>query len=85
MKVHHFVFFSSFLRNMAMDYVSIAMTIENLIIIVAYPLILRLSCKTQENSTFLKNGKTVILVIIRNFSRSRMAKWTSPLESSREI
>ena len=27
----------------------------------------------------------VISVKIRNFSRSRMTKWTSPLESSREI
>ena len=42
-------------------------------------------CKTQENSNFLKNGKMVILVKTRNFSRSRMTKRTSPLESSREI
>ena len=42
-------------------------------------------CKTRENSNFLKNGKIVILVKIRNFSRSRMTKWTSPLELSREI
>ena len=42
-------------------------------------------CKTLENSNFLKNGKMVISVKIRNFSRSRMTKWTSPLESSREI
>ena len=42
-------------------------------------------CKTRENSNFLKNGKMVILVKIRNFSRSRMTKWTSPLELSREI
>ena len=34
---------------------------------------------------FLKNGKMVISVKIRNFSRSWMTKWTSPLESSREI
>ena len=26
-------------------------------------------CKTRENSNFLKNGKMVILVKIRNFSR----------------
>ena len=31
-------------------------------------------CKTRENSNFLKNGKKVILVKTRNFSRSRMAK-----------
>ena len=42
-------------------------------------------CKTRENSNFLKNGKIVISVKIRNFSRSRMTKWISPLESSREI
>ena len=43
------------------------------------------SYETPENSNFLKNGKIVILVKIRNFSKSRMTKWTSPLESSREI
>ena len=42
-------------------------------------------CKTRENSNFLKNGKIVILVKIRNFSRSRMMKRTSLLESSHEI
>ena len=42
-------------------------------------------CKTRENSNFLKNGQTVILVKTRNFSRSRLMKRTSPLESSREI
>ena len=42
-------------------------------------------CKTQENSNFLKNGKIVISVKIENFSRSRMTKRTSPLESSHEI
>ena len=31
------------------------------------------------------SGKMVILVKIQNFSRSRMVKRTSPLESSREI
>ena len=43
------------------------------------------SCKTRENSNFLKNDKMVISVKIRNFSRSRMTKRTSSLESSREI
>ena len=33
-------------------------------------------CKTRENSNFLKNGKMVISVKIRNFSRSRMTKQT---------
>ena len=42
-------------------------------------------CKTRENSNFLKNGKIVISVKIQKFYRSRMTKWTSPLESSREI
>ena len=42
-------------------------------------------CETPENSNFLKNGKIVISVKIRNFSRSRMTKQTSPLESSHEI
>ena len=42
-------------------------------------------CKTRENSNFLKNCKMVILVKIWNFSRSRMMKRTSSLESSREI
>ena len=48
-------------------------------------LLRRGECKTQENSNFLKNGQTVILVKIQNFSRSRMTKRTSPLESSRKI
>ena len=43
------------------------------------------TCQTRENSNFLKNGKMVISVKIRNFSRSRMMKRTSPLKSSREI
>ena len=34
-------------------------------------------CKTRENSNFLKKGKIVISVKIRNFSRSRMVKLTS--------
>ena len=42
-------------------------------------------CKTRENSNFQKKGKMVILVKIQNFSRSRMKKRISPLESSREI
>ena len=42
-------------------------------------------CETPENSNFLKNGKIVISIKILNFSRSRMTKRTSPLESSREI
>ena len=41
--------------------------------------------KSLENPIFLKKGKTVILVKTQNFSRSRMTKWTSPLESSHEI
>ena len=41
--------------------------------------------KTRENSNFLKKGKMVISIKIRNFSRSRMTKRISPLESSREI
>ena len=42
-------------------------------------------CETPRKSNFLKNGKIVILVKIRNFSRSRMTKRTSPLKSSSEI
>ena len=42
-------------------------------------------CKTRENSNFLKKGKIIISVKIQNFSRSRMTKRTSPLESSHEI
>ena len=41
-------------------------------------------CKTRENSNFLKKCKMVISVKIQNFSRSRMTKRTSPLESSHE-
>ena len=40
-------------------------------------------CGTLKNSNFLKNGKIVILVKVRNFSRSRMKKQTSPSKSSR--
>ena len=42
-------------------------------------------CETPENPVFLRNGKMVISVKIQNFSRSRMTKRTSPLESSLEI
>ena len=42
-------------------------------------------CKTRENFNFLKKGKIVILIKIRNFSKSWMTKRTSLLESSREI
>ena len=45
----------------------------------------RLGCKTRKNSNFLKNGKMVISVKIQNFSRSRMMKRISQLESSRQI
>ena len=43
------------------------------------------TCKTRENSNFLKKGKMIISVKIRNFSRSQMTKRTSLLESSHEI
>ena len=42
-------------------------------------------CETLRKSNFLKKGKIVISVKIRNFSRSRMTKRTSPLELSPEI
>ena len=42
-------------------------------------------CKTREISNLWKNGKIVISVKTRNFSRSRMTKRFSPLESSRKI
>ena len=42
-------------------------------------------CETPENSNFLKKGKIVVLVKIRNFSISRMMKQISPLKSSRKI
>ena len=44
-----------------------------------------IECKTREDSNFLKKCKMVISVKIQNFSRSRMTKRTSPLESSCEI
>ena len=56
-----------------------------IIFLVAFTTYIIFFCKTQENSIFLKNGKMVISVKIKNFSRSRMMKRTSPLESSREI
>ena len=43
------------------------------------------SCETLENPDFLRKDKMMILVKIQNFSRSRMTKRTSPLESSLEI
>ena len=41
--------------------------------------------RPRENLDFLRKDKMVILVNIRNFSRSQMMKRTSPLESSPEI
>ena len=41
--------------------------------------------KPEKNSIFLKNGKTVISVENRKFSKSWMTKRTAPLNSSREI
>ena len=41
--------------------------------------------KPEKNSIFLKNGKTIISVENRKFSRSRMTKRTAPLNSSCEI
>ena len=41
--------------------------------------------KPEKNSFFLKNGKTVISIENRKFTRSRMTKRTAPLNSSREI
>ena len=45
----------------------------------------RVYCKNGENCNFWKKGKIVILMKTQNFCRSRMTKWISPLESSREI
>ena len=42
-------------------------------------------CETLKNSNFLKKGKTVISVENQKFSRSRMMKRTTLLNSSREI
>ena len=41
--------------------------------------------KPGKNSIFLKNGKTVISVENRKFSRSQMTKRITLLNSSREI
>ena len=41
--------------------------------------------KPEKILIFLKKGKTVISVENRKFSRSRMMKRTTPLNSSREI
>ena len=41
--------------------------------------------RPEINSNFLKNDKIVLSVRIQNFSRSRMMKRISPLESSCEI
>ena len=44
------------------------------------------NCKTREKFIFSeKNGKTVISVENKKFSRSRMMKQTSPLNSFCEI
>ena len=48
-------------------------------------LLRRGECETPRKSNFLKKGKIVISVKIRNFSRSRMTKRTFPLKSSHEI
>ena len=45
----------------------------------------RSTCETPENPDFLGKDKMVISIKIRNISRSRMTKRTSPLESSRKI
>ena len=50
-----------------------------------YFLYLYTGCETSKNPDFLRKDKMVISVKIQNFSRSRMTKRTSPLESSREI
>ena len=42
-------------------------------------------CEAPENSNFLKMGKMVISVKVRNFSRSQMMAQDIPLSSSREI
>ena len=42
-------------------------------------------CENPKNSNLWKKGKIVISVKTRNFSRSRMTKRISSLESSREI
>ena len=42
-------------------------------------------CETPKNLDFLRKDKMKISVKIKNFSRSRMMKRTSPLESSSKI
>ena len=42
-------------------------------------------CEAPENSNFLKKGKMVISIKIRNFSKSRMTTRDISLSSSREI
>ena len=42
-------------------------------------------CETPENPDFPRKDKMIISIKIRNFSRSRMTKRISLLESSREI
>ena len=42
-------------------------------------------CETPRKSNFSKKGKIIISVKIQNFSRSRMTKRISPLESSHDI
>ena len=41
--------------------------------------------RPEKITIFGKNGKIVILVKTRNFSRFRMTKWILPLESSLKI
>ena len=48
-------------------------------------LLRRGECKTREKSNFIKKGKIVISVKIRNFSRSRMTKRTFSLKSSHKF
>ena len=48
-------------------------------------LLRRGECETPRKSNFLKKGKMVISIKIKNFSKSRMMKRTSSLESSRGI
>ena len=45
----------------------------------------RIFVKPEKNLIFLKKGKTVISVENHKFSRSRMTKRTTPLNSSLKI
>ena len=73
--------------------ISYPIPISSLLSCSGYTSMLCYSCKTREISNFRKKGKIVISITkllfqlkIRNlFSRSRMMKRISPLESSREI